>query len=389
MIVESVRYCLGYVRFAIKGEFPERLLNQLALGGVSVWGIRRQGKLLSACILKKDYLKIRSCRQKNRVTTRVQKRYGLPFKARRYRFRIGFAAGLLLYVSVLFLMSQFVWNIKIVGNEGLSEKEILSACEEIGLTEGTFIKGLNTEQLRTELALKMPEIAWASVNIEGVKATVNVSENIGNKNPEKPPCNLIAECDGVVTALEVTSGTIVAKIGQTVKKGDLLVSGVTEYKNGTYFFGVSAGQVKAETVREAEILVPFSQTETVLAGQPKKRRVLTVFGLNIPLYLGSVKGDYETETECKFYSDSQAYLPIYLTETTFQPTAERKLILTEAQAREQALVELKEKEENEFKEKEIISKETEFSVSDDGVKLKVTYKCRENIAKQDLLLILE
>ena len=389
MIIESVRYCLGYVRFSIKGEFPERLLNQLALGGVSVWGIKRQGKVLTACILKRDYLQIRQYRSKNRVTTRIIARYGLPFRAHRYRYRIGFAVGLALYISALGLMSQFVWNIRIVGNEQLSEDEILTVCEEIGLKEGALKGRLNTEQLRTELALKLHEVAWASVNIEGVKATVNISENIGNKNPEKVPCNLIAECDGVVTALEVTSGAIAVKVGQTVKKGDLLVSGVTEYKDGTYFFGVSAGEVKAETVREAEIFVPFCQSETVSVGEPQKKRVLTVFGLNIPLYLGSVKGDYETESECKFYDDGQMYLPIYLTETLFQPVAEREYVLTEAEAKSQAMNELDIQEKEEFEDKQILSKETDFEVSDAGVTLKVTYKCRENIAKQDLLLILE
>ena len=84
MIISFLQNLLGYVRFSIRGDFPERLLNQLALSKVSVWGIERKGDEIRAFILKRDYLKIREYRRNNRVFTKVLSRHGLPFSAHRY-----------------------------------------------------------------------------------------------------------------------------------------------------------------------------------------------------------------------------------------------------------------------------------------------------------------
>ena len=389
MIVGLIRFLLGYVRFSISGEFPERLLNQLAANCVGVWGIKRNGKNISACIAVRDYLKIRRYRGKNRVRTKVTGRYGLPFALRRYRLRVGFAAGLALYIAALFLMSSFVWNIRVVGNQKLTEQEILEVCEALGLYEGAPISRLDTEQLRTRLALQLDDIAWASVNIEGVRATVNISEISGTKKDVSEPCNLVASRDGVVTALEVTSGTIAVSVGQTVRKGDLLVSGITEYKDGTYSFGASEGSIIAETERELELFVSFSQTETVRVGEPLTRRVISVFGLNIPLYLGSVKGNYETETDTARYDDGSMYLPVSLTATVFYKTEIKEFVISEAEAQKIALAELEKAEKQELENAEILSKNVQFESAPDGVRLTAHYKCRENIAEKDLLLILQ
>lgn len=389
MIVEALRDIFGYVRFEVKGEFPERLLNQLSMNGVSVWGIARKGKNITACISVRDYLKMRQYRGKNKVRTRILARRGLPFFASKYRLRVGFVAGLALYALVLFFMSSFVWNVRVVGNESIETEEILTACRELGLYEGADISDLDVEQIRTSLALKIDGIAWVSVNIEGVRATVNISESKGGKNPEVPPCNLKASIDGVITKIEVTSGTIAVKVGQTVGKGQLLVSGITEYKDGAYQFGVSEGKVYAETSHETEIFVPFTETQTVRVGEPKHRKVLSFFGVRIPLYLGSVKGDYETETETKRYESNEMYLPVTLTDTTFYKLKTQTVTLTQEKAKQKGIQQLENFEKSDLMNAEILAKSVEFEVKSDGILLKAEYKCLENIAITDLLLILE
>ncbi len=389
MIIEALRETFGYVRFEVTGEFPERLLNQLSMNGVSVWGIARKGKNITACISIKDYFKIRQYRGKNRVRTRILTRHGLPFFASKYRLRVGFFAGLVLYFSVLFFMQSFVWNVRVVGNESIKTEEIIATCRELGLYEGADISKLDVEQIRTRLALQLDGIAWASVNIEGVRATVNISESKGGKTPETPPCNLKASVDGIITKIEVTAGTIAVKVGQTVQKGQLLVSGITEFKDGTYQFGVSEGKVFAETVHETEIFVPFEETQSVRVGTPKTRKALSFFGIKIPLYLGSVKGDYETETQTKRYEKNEMYLPITVTETVFYKLETKTVTLSQEEARQKGMLQLENYEKTELNNTEILERKVDFELKSNGVLLKAKYKCLENIAITDLLLILE
>lgn len=389
MIIAFLRYLLGYVKFSIKGEFPERLLNQLAANNIAQWGLDRKDGTLTACIKAKDYLKIREIRGKNKVKTQIICRYGLPFFLKKYRLRVGFAVGLAFYIASLFFMSSFVWNIDVVGNNTVSDKQILSVCEELGLYEGSKISHIDTNLLKTQLALKLDEVSWASVNIEGVKATVNISESIGNKNEKQQPCNLIACRDGVITGLKVTEGTIAVKMGQTVTAGDLLVSGIIDYKDGTSSFTISSGEVFAETERTLSFLANYVQTEKIYVAPPQRRSVLTVFGLNIPLYLGTLKGNFETETTLKRFKKNGMYLPITLTETSFLAVDQRAYEITTEQAEALAKQKLFELEAQELENVEILSKTENVEVTEKGVLITATYKCKENIAVSDLLLIYE
>ncbi len=388
MAVRLIRFLLGFVKFKIIGEYPERLINQLALNGIRVWGITRSKSGLSAYTFMKDYKKIRRIRAENRVRTRIVKRFGLPVALKRHSIRAGFAVGFALYIAVLLVMSGFVWNIRVVGNSTLTEAEILSACKELGLHEGVPKSSVDSKEFRTRLLLELDGIAWASVNIEGVRATVNISEARPPKNDPPENCNLVASADGIITAIESTSGTVKVKVGQTVKKGDLLVSGITEYKDGTYRFGVAKGEIYAATERVIEHFVPFETAETVRDGTAVTKRVLTVFGLNIPLYLGTQKGSYETETLTKRYEKDGMYLPVALTETTFYGLKERQTVLTEAEAKEKAAAELEEIIAQELENAEITQKSLDFILKPDGISVIAKINCKENIAETDLLLIL-
>ena len=388
MVINAIKYLSGFVEFSVSGDFPERFLNQLAANRVTFWDIRRQDKKLFLKILLKDYKKLHKIKGKNRITTRVVSRHGLPFTFRKYRLRVGFAAGFLLYFAILFYMQSFVWNINIVGNERISSDEIISVCRELGLKEGTPLRTVNSEALRTRLALKLPDIAWASVNIEGATATVNISESLPTEKSDKSPCNLVAARDGIIERLEVAEGTVVCKVGQTVKAGDLLVSGITDYKDGTSKFGRSSGKVYAKTERTLSYLATFVQSQKVYLGEPQNRRVLSFFGTDIPLYLGSLKGNFERNVTVRRCEWNGAYLPITLTEAAFYRVDSKAFLIDEAIARELALQKLSELEEQELMDAEILSKNVEFKVVEKGVEISATYTLIENISKRDLLLIL-
>lgn len=386
-MIKLLRFLLGYVRFKVMGDFPERLFNQLAANRVSVWDMDRENGNLTACISVSNYLKMRQIRGKNKVRTKVLSRHGLPFILKRYRLRFGFAAGLVLYFLLLFWLSGFIWNIQVVGNVNLTEKEIISACENLGLYEGVWRSSIDQELLRTRLALNLPNIAWASVNLEGVKATVNISESIDTEKTDPSPCNLVAKTDGVITALRVDEGVIKVKVGQTVSAGQMLVSGITEYKDGTCSFGRSSGEIYARTTRKLSCLATFVQTEKVYTGKPQKKRVLSFFGMNIPLYLGSAKGQYETTSREIAFKSNGMYLPVKLYETVFYKTDIRAYEINEDEARLLSIEMMKKLQSEELKNAEILERKDTFTVTEKGVKIESEFTLTENIADKELLLI--
>lgn len=380
-------HAFGYVGFTATGEYPERLFNRLAESGVKTWGIRRSGNSIKAYMPLKSYRKIRRLRGRSGVGTRVSERVGLPFLLRRYRLRVGLAAGAAVFFFTLYFLSSFVWNIEISAPDGIDKKEVLSVCRELGLYEGVRKSSLDTEKLRTKLVLAVDGASWASVNVDGAKATVNVSLSIGEKADEKQPCDLIAARDGIITAMEVRSGTAKVRVGQTVAKGELLVSGITEYKEKESTYGPSAGRVTAVTEHTLTVSEDFEITRSVRTGKPFCRRVLTVFGLNIPLYFGSVDRDAETEIKVLRYGRNGMYLPVTLTEKTYYPVQDTVIKRSAGETKAAAETTLLEAEKTAFFDAEILTRELAFEETGNGIVITARYTVSEDIAEEDFMLI--
>lgn len=61
------------------------------------------------------------------------------------------------------------------------------------------------------------------------------------------PTNVVASEDGLILSCDVLQGTEEVKVGSAVRKGDLLISGIVTYRNGSEKMLHADGIVRAET----------------------------------------------------------------------------------------------------------------------------------------------
>ena len=388
LLLKIFRYLYGYIRFIAIGEFPERLLNQFSINGISAWNIIRKKNCIEASVLVRDYKQMRKVRAKSGVRTEIQQKYGFPFIIRKYSKRVGFLLGMICFFLTISFMSSFVWNIEICGNTYIETDKILSALNDLGLKEGTKIDDIDSVDLRTKLALKVDNIAWAAINIEGSKVTVDISENkIVEKKNSSDPCNLVAKCDGVIQKSEVIIGNSVVKNNTAVRKGQLLVSGIVEYKDGSSSLHHATGKINAYTNHTLSATVDFKQQVTRETGAIFTRSVLKLFSLNVPLYLGSVKGDYTKEIFLWRYQNENMYLPITVTTATFKEKVTESIVYSEGKTTIIAKQKLLDIEKEQLGEITILSKNESIIVNQDSVEVSADYVCEENIAVEEILLI--
>jgi len=388
LILKIFRYLYGYVRFIVIGEFPERLLNQFSINGISAWNIIRKKDYIEASILVRDYRQMRKVRAKSGVRTKIQQKYGFPFLIRNYSKRLGFLIGIACFFMIISFMSSFVWNIEICGNNYIETDSILSALYDLGLKEGTKINEIDSVDLRTKLALKVDNIAWAAINIEGSKVTVDISENkIVEEKAPSDPCNLVAKCDGVILNSEVIIGNSVVKNNTAVLKGQLLVSGIVEYKDGSSSLRHATGKVNAYTNHTLSAKVDFKQMVTRGTDNILTRSALKLFTINVPLYLGSVRGDYTKKIASWRYQNKNMYLPVTVTTATFTQNVTEEIVFSEQETTQMAKQKLMDNEKSELGEATILSKTENIIVNQDSVEVKADYVCEENIAVEEILLI--
>ena len=390
LFIRLIRIIFGYVRITVSGEHPERFLNLCANNGIAVWNVKRRDESLLCSIFARDYKRIRRLRKRSRVRLKIKRRRGVPFVVHRYRYRKGIIVGLVIFIVFLSTMPRMVWSVEVCGNERVTTAEILSAAKEIGIKNGAKISSLDTENLRLDFLIKMPELSWSAINIEGSRVTIDVRERLSTELVEdKTPCNLVATADGIITKVYVKKGSAVVKVGDAVRKGDVIALGTVEYDDLSTVLCHAMGEIYAETNRKITVTVPLTETKLIPTGRIKKKRVFQLFGVYVPLYLGSVKFDYTASANEKSLKSGDITLPVSVIEAEFCEVKETEVKLSVSDAKKRAETELKRLETDQLKGVKIKDKKITFAEKKDTIVLTVNYICEENIVAEKPLSIIE
>ena len=220
----------GYVVIEVSGNYCERFLNLACKSGISVKNIKTtENEKVLMKIYIKDFFKIRSVARKSSCKVSIHKKDGLAVKTNKYRKRNTFVLGVILSVLLIFYLSNCILSVEISGNQKISTEVLKASLKEKGvkLFAGNNIKG---KEIANEILNENPLISWAGVTVDGNKVIVEIVEK--EKLPEiynpEEKYNIVATTDGIISSYYLKKGFPVVKKGDTVKKGQLLVSGVTD-----------------------------------------------------------------------------------------------------------------------------------------------------------------
>lgn len=378
-------YLVGYLKVTLKGENCEKILNAAARERISFNALNyRKGKI-EGKVTVSDFRRLRYCVRKTDARVHIISKHGLPFIVNRHRHRIGFFSGALLFVAILYTLSLFVWNIEVTGNHKTDDKTILSACDELGIKIGAYKNGIDNKIDAQRLLLCSKDLAWASITIEGSCLTVNVSEIKNQQNEEREPCNLVAAEDGIITRIDVTEGNTIVSVSDVVKKGDLLVSGIFERLSETEFVA-SQGTVEATVDKTFTASADYVQKVFKSTEKVRSHSVLSLFWLNIPLYVGRIEGDYISETVRKDLKLFDRTLPISITTKRCVETEKIEVKYNDEQLKSM----LKKDIEEQMKSAGITEytvKSEGFSNTDSSIVLTVVITTNENIAIKEKILM--
>lgn len=385
-MISFYRFFLGFVRIYVFGLSPERFINYCALNGISVWNIKRKKDGIYLNIGISDYKNIRKVRRKidNSIRIKLKEKHGLVFISRKFLKRPGIVVGIAVFFIINIAFSQFIWDIDVVGAENIDTNKIVSVCDELGVSVGMPRNSVDTYNVSQLLALRFEEIAWVSLNIEGTNLTVNISvASDSDKNQETTPSNIVASYDGVIKSAKITHGKNEFTLGQAVRKGDLLVSGVVSNDVTTQFVH-SKGEIIAKTHRSFDVEINKYYKCTLESKNYQCKNILKVFWLEIPLYLSgadeSLDSSYNTFS-LKLFGEE---LPIKMIQRKFQKRDIITLDLTEDQAAQLALAETSKTIKN-LPIKNVENYKVNVYEDGDIYKVLIEIDCLEDIAMQQAI----
>lgn len=390
IILKLLRWLFGYVVFQAKGMFPERFINLAARSDIALWNVKSSQGAMQACVAKSNYRALRPMARKAQLRLRVKQRRGLPFKLRVFHGRMGMVVGAAAFFLILQILSMFVWDVRVNGNVNLTETQVQQVMSELGVGPGTLKKGIDAKLLEQSVMVRLPEISWCAVNLQGSEVTVELKEKDDKPEmiPVDQPCNIKAACAGQIVRMEIYDGTAAVMEGEAVVPGQLLVNGVVEDKYGNSVFQHASAKIFASTKRSLQVEVPLEQTVPVPTGKTIVRRRIALFGVEFPISAALIPDDSYT---CARTSEpliiGQSRLPVRIyTETWTQQIGEQRSY-TEEQAAALAREELAKKEEQELSALKIVGKTENGFVKDGVYHLEVRYDCEEDIAVESPILV--
>ncbi len=368
----------GYVSFSAENGFAERFINTCTAEGIPLWDMRKHGEKMTAKTSISGYKRIRSAAKKSSMRVKITKKVGLPFFINRHIHRTGLIAGFAAMLIILIILSGRVWIIEVSGNETLTKAEIIAAFEDAGLEIGTKTGKLDLKQIENRAKLRLKDASWAAVSIDGCVAQINVRETAGTPELEthSGTANIIARKDGQVEILEVYRGSAAIRSGQTVTKGDLLISGVTESKTQLNLFTDADGYAVAST--SITVKTEFKSTVTQLV--PDEKKVWSIYFLGKEI-LPAKKSDGVCYVNRSRLEIGGKVLPFGLNYRVYTTYKEKEKTISEAEAKLMAINNYALESYNRTLHAQVTDKKVTLKQNGNTFTISGTYFCYENIGE--------
>lgn len=331
-----------YVCICIKCEHTERFINLCRHKSVKLWDIEKKEEDIFAKIGIKEFYKLRPICRITGARVRITQRCGVPFLLFKYRKHYSFGIGVLVAVILIMVWSKFVWDITFVGNSKYTDGVLLEYLKSSGVYAGMPLASVDCAKLEADIRNQYNEITWVSAKISGTKLEISLKENdvMGVAGIEEgEDCDIVATESGVVESIITRKGTPLVKVGDTVEKGQILVSGVVKIIDdaGTHVANIyteSDADIMIKTTREYSDKLVMEYEEKIYTGRTKEKKILGITNTNcemgiifsefehadvvtnirpmkinrsfaLPVYYGTKKY-YEYELQVKKYSEDGA-----------------------------------------------------------------------------------
>lgn len=383
-------FVFGTARLSVAEDDLINLLNVLLEMGESYRNIRSDGERASVDI---SYTAARLAQKlcaRRGVEAELTLLYGLPYIISKILKRPGLIAGIIAALLIVSLGNRVLWDVRVEGNESLSDAEVKATLADHGIFPGARIEGLDIGLIQTDIERESEEIAWVSVNVIGTVAYVEVIE--AKTPPEKAESagdgiNLVASHDGVIVGFEVIAGEPTAEIGQTVRAGELLVSGLLDSERFGWRAIESKGRVFARSEYDFEVEIPYEYTARYAEKSEICEISMIFFSFRQKIFknYGFSGSEYDKiYSDIYIYSSNGATVPIGISLVKAPVFTETVLTRTPPEAVDLAYFELSRMILSALPDAEILSKSFSGEENEEGTAYRLVCRvaCIEDIAEE-------
>lgn len=233
---------LYYTVYRVRGLNLDRLIGTLKKRGINLYDVKKKGqKTLILTVNGSDNEKFFAIT--NELCYNIKKiRDKGKFYPALYLFRnLGLVVGGIIVITLCILSDDRIFSVNYSGSGSIYKREVAEFLDEKGITFMSKFSDLDLKSLEDEIVAYSPHLSFASCQKVGNRLEINLvlatdGKGVLSGNETK----VVAEVDGVIESIKVYRGTALFQVGDTVKKGDVLVGGFAVVGDNTVDINVLA-----------------------------------------------------------------------------------------------------------------------------------------------------
>ncbi len=221
----------GTLRLELVSAVPAEMLTAVNEQGVMLRNVTYVSELTVICTIQRsDYPALQRILQQRGENIKVLRRSGIFWGIQGLKRRPVLVLGLLLLLAVALYLPTRVLFIEVTGNHNVPETLILEKAQICGVKFLASRREVRSEVMKNALLGAIPELQWAGINTYGCTAVISVKERTAATKSEVSTgvSSIVAVKDGVIQEMTVLQGNPLCKVGDAVKKGQVIVSGYTD-----------------------------------------------------------------------------------------------------------------------------------------------------------------
>ena len=266
-------------------KIPQKFFKNILRYHIEILKIEKKDNYYYLYLDLKNYqkiLKYSKIYQIEFISIQGLKKYQILFK--KYLL---FIVILIITFFYIFFLANVIFKIEIKTNNIEIKELLLQELKDNDIKIFSFSKSyLEKEEIKKNILSKNKDkLEWIEITRRGSSYIVDVEERIiHEEEKEQSPQNIVASKNAIILSIEASKGSIVKKLNDYVKKGDIIVTGEITHKDKVVDYIQAKATIYGETWYNVHVSYPFAYYEKIYTGKKGKR--LSIKFLNKEMQIG-------------------------------------------------------------------------------------------------------
>ena len=248
-----------YTVFRIKGLNLDRFINIVKKRNITLYDVKKQSdKRLIVTVSYNDSAKFFAIAKELCYNIKKVREKGKGYPLLWLSRSVGVVLGAVVFILCAFIAGDTLFDVRYSGSGSIYSREVDAYLNKMGVVKYARFSNIDLERLEDGILSSNEHLSFAScakrgsiLNVELVLKSDKVNSLDGNVE------NMTAAVDGVIESIKVYRGTALLQVGDSVKKGDVIVDGYVTIKEQT----VKTGFIAAVSIRVNHVLYYHAKNE--------------------------------------------------------------------------------------------------------------------------------